>query len=63
MQLNGEHNVVEGLDIFHKVGRAVAHDEIIPFKVKNRRLIVNKEKSEIHGNVVPLTFVKVRCVD
>nr|CAI5825916.1 unnamed protein product [Callosobruchus analis] len=31
--LNGEHTIVSDLDIFEKVGRGVAHDEYIPFKI------------------------------
>lgn len=31
--LNGDHTIVSDLDIFEKVGRGVAHDEHIPFKI------------------------------
>lgn len=31
--LNGDHTIVSDLDIFEKVGRGVAHDEYIPFKI------------------------------
>ena len=33
--VNGEHTIVHELDIFSKVGRGVAHDEIIPFSIRN----------------------------
>lgn len=59
MQLNDEHDIIEGLDIFGKVGRGVAHDEIIPLKVKNKHLIVKGKKSPITGGKVSLTFLKV----
>lgn len=54
-----EIDIVENLDIFGKVGRAVAHDEIIPFKVKNKKVIVNSKKSDIEEGSVSLTLVKV----
>lgn len=31
--LNGDHTIVSDLDIFERVGRGVAHDEYIPFKI------------------------------
>lgn len=31
--LNGEHTIIADLDIYEKVGRGVAHDEYIPFKI------------------------------
>ena len=33
MRLNGQHVVVENLDIFDRVGRGVAHDVHVPFHV------------------------------
>lgn len=32
--LNGDHTIITDLDIFEKVGRAVAHDEYVPFTVE-----------------------------
>ena len=55
---NSQHTVVENLDIFAKVGRAVAHDEIIPFTVEDGQLIVNNERSDFDGTLV-IEFVKV----
>ena len=55
----GNLDIVENLDIFGKVGRAVAHDEIIPFRVKNKKLIVNGRKDDIEESSVSLTLVKV----
>ena len=60
--LNGAHTVVEELDIFGKVGRGVAHDEIIPFTVKNGRLRYNGESSPIENNKVSIKFAKVKCL-
>lgn len=51
--------VVRDLDIFAKVGRGVAHDETIPFKVQKNQLIVNGKKSPIQNKKVMLTLVKV----
>lgn len=56
--LNGEHTVVENLDIYNKVGRGVAHDEIVPFSVRNGKLKVNGETSKINGKV-SVEFIKV----
>jgi hypothetical protein len=49
--------VVRDLDIFGKVGRGVAHDEIIPFQVRQNRLIVNGKGSNFN-NEIKVEFVK-----
>ncbi|XP_013398557.1 malectin-B [Lingula anatina] len=49
--MNGQHTVVEDLDIFGKVGRGVAHDEVIPFIVKNGKIRVRGESSDISGKL------------
>ena len=59
--LNREHVVVEGLDIYGKVGRGIAHDEIIPFSVKSSKLRVGGESSFLDGRL-PIDFVKVRNI-
>ena len=59
--LNREHIVVEGLDIFGKVGRGIAHDEIIPFSVKSSKLRVGGESSFLDGKL-PIDFVKVNAL-
>lgn len=59
MMLNGAHTISHELDIFAKVGRGVAHDEIVPFQIRNGKLKVNGETSEISGNKVAVEFVKV----
>lgn len=58
MVLNGEHTVVDELDIYGKVGRGVAHDEIVPFSVKNGKLKVNGETSQLDGKL-SVEFIKV----
>jgi hypothetical protein len=60
VRLNDIHEIVENLDIFGKVGRGVAHDEVIPFRVSKRHLFVNNKKSPIVNNQISLTLVKVR---
>lgn len=37
--LNGDHTIVADLDIFEKVGRGVAHDEYVPFKISKGELV------------------------
>ena len=56
--LNYQHIVLDQLDIFGKVGRGVAHDEIIPFSVKNGKLNVIGETSRLDGKLT-VEFVKV----
>ena len=58
VMFNSQHTVVENLDIFAKAGRAVAHDEIVPFTVEDGQLIVNNERSDFDGTLV-IEFVKV----
>lgn len=56
--LNGEHTIVSELDIFAKVGRGVAHDEIVPFTIRNGKLRVNEETSQIDGTHISIEFIK-----
>jgi len=50
--------VVDSLDIFDKVGRGVAHDEVIPFHIRKNKIIING-KSEPFNNEIKVEFVKV----
>ena len=50
--------VVKDLDIFDKVGRGVAHDEIIPFKIKSNKLII-EDKTIPFNNEIRVEFIKV----
>ena len=56
--LNDEHNVIEELDIFAQAGRATAHDEYVPFQIKNGRLVV-KSRSSSYSGVLKVTFQKI----
>jgi hypothetical protein len=49
--------VVKDLDIFEKVGRGVAHDEIIPFQVRQNKIIINGKGSNFN-NEIKVEFVK-----
>jgi len=57
--LNGQITVVDGLDIFAKVGRGVAHDEIIPFSIHGGQLQCGSEIAPFTGRLV-VEFVKVK---
>lgn len=56
--LNDEHFAIDELDIFSKAGRATAHDEYIPFQIKNGRLVV-KTRSSSYSGVLKVTFQKL----
>jgi len=56
--LNGQITVVDGLDIFAKVGRGVAHDEIIPFSIRDSQLQYGTEMVPFTGKLL-VEFVKV----
>ena len=50
--------VIEGMDIFDKAGRGVAHDEVIPFHVRKNKIVING-KSEPFNNEIVVEFIKV----
>ncbi|XP_011506008.1 PREDICTED: malectin-B [Ceratosolen solmsi marchali] len=56
--LNGDHTVITDLDIFERVGRGIAHDEYVPFKVQKGKLIYNDEESDILGGKIRIEFIK-----
>lgn len=56
--LNGEHTVVDNLDIFQQVGKGVAHDEFVYFTVSRGRLYYKEEESEIRGGRIRVEFIK-----
>nr|CAG4644880.1 EOG090X081J [Leptodora kindtii] len=55
---NGVHTIVSYLDIFEKVGKAVAHDEYIPFRISKGKVLVNDEESELLGKKIKVEFIK-----
>ncbi|KAJ8680103.1 hypothetical protein QAD02_015890 [Eretmocerus hayati] len=56
--LNGDHKVVTELDIYDRVGRGMAHDEMVPFSVQGGKLIYNEEESDILGGKIRVEFIK-----
>ena len=58
MLLDGEHSVIDELDIFANVGRATAHDEYVPFQIKNGRLVVKGRSSSYSGKLT-VTFQRI----
>ena len=62
IRLNDEHTVINNLDIFSKVGKAMAHDEYVPFEIRNGMLEVQGEKSHF-GGTLSVDFVKVKHDD
>ncbi|CAB3371142.1 Hypothetical predicted protein [Cloeon dipterum] len=56
--LNGDHTIIPDLDIFSRVGRGVAHDEIVPFSVSSGKLIIKSEESDIRGGKIRVEFIK-----
>lgn len=58
IRLNQQHTVITNLDIFGAVGIGAAHDEIIPFSIKNNVLTTIKERSKFDG-VLAVEFVKL----
>ncbi|UJR13394.1 hypothetical protein I4U23_000410 [Adineta vaga] len=56
--LDDEHSVIDELDIFSKAGRLTAHDEYIPFQIKNGRLVV-KGRSSSYSGKLRVTFQRL----
>jgi len=49
--------VVNSLDIFERVGRGVAHDEVIPFQIRQNKIIINGKGSPFN-NEIRIEFLK-----
>nr|CAG4644049.1 EOG090X081J [Lepidurus arcticus] len=56
--LNGVHTIVSYLDIFEKVGRGIAYDEYIPFRVQKGKVMVNNEESDLANKKIRVEFIK-----
>ena len=56
--LNKRHKVVSNLDIFAKVGKANAHDEVTKFTIENGQLLVGDQVSDFDGTLT-VEFSKV----
>ena len=57
--LNKRHRVVSNLDIFAKVGKAIAHDEVTRFTIDNGQLLVGDQVSDFDGTLT-VEFSKVK---
>ena len=62
MVLNGDHTVVQDLDIYQRVGRGVAHDEVVPISIQSGRLSYRGDESDIQGGKIRVEFIKVSSV-
>lgn len=58
MRLNHQFVVIKDLDIYDKVGYGVAHDEYVPFSVKNGKLNIGQHSAPFSGSLY-VEFVKV----
>jgi len=56
--LNGDIMVVSDLDVFERVGRGVAHDEYIEFRVENNKILFQDDESEIRAGMIRIEFIK-----
>ncbi len=54
-----KHHIIADMDIFAKVGRAAAYDEVVQFAVKDETLYVGTETSKFDGTLT-IEFAKVR---
>lgn len=52
-----QHTVIKGLDIYERVGRAVGHDEYIPFRVNDNQLLLDGETLPFSG-LIYVEFLK-----
>ena len=57
--LNKRHRVISNLDIFSKVGKAIAHDEVTRFTIENGQLLVVDQVSDFDGTLT-VEFSKVK---
>lgn len=59
--MNHDHVVIKDLDIYDRVGYGVAHEEYIPFTIKNGNLRVGSYTSPFSGKLY-IEFVKVNTL-
>ena len=52
-----DETVIKNLDIYDKVGHAVAYDEVVPFQISNGKLIINGMSKEFN-NEIRIDFLK-----
>lgn len=60
VSLNKEIKIISNLDIFKRAGYSVAHDEFVPFSIKDNVLTVVDSAMNIAGDkVITVDFLKV----
>lgn len=59
MVLNKQHKVISNLDIFAKVGKAAAHDEVTKFKIEDGQFITLDDTRSNFGGTLSVEFSKV----
>ncbi len=58
--LNGDLTVASDLDIYERVGRGVAHDEYVEFEVREGKILLDGDESELTRGKMRVEFIKVR---
>ncbi len=56
--LNGDLTVASDLDIYERVGRGVAHDEYVEFEVRDGRILLDGDESELTRGKMRVEFIK-----
>ena len=59
MVLNKQHKVISNLDIFAKVGKAAAHDEVTRFRIEDGQFITEDDTRSSFGGTLSVEFSKV----
>lgn len=59
MVLNKQHKVISNLDIFAKVGKAAAHDEVTKFQIEDGQFITQDDTRSNFGGTLSVEFSKV----
>ena len=57
--INGDIMISSDLDIYEKVGRGVAHDEVVEFEVKDGKILWNTDASDLTKGLMRIEFLKV----
>lgn len=50
--------MIADLDIYERVGRGVAHDEYVPYSVRDGKLYCDEEESDIRNGKIRVEFIK-----
>ena len=63
MVINGDITIASDLDIYEKVGRGVAHDEVIEFEVNEDKILHRGANTDLTQGLMRIEFIKVRQLD